>query len=166
MAELNELKRYLKDEIERSTTKSKGKLYHCPFCGSGTGANKTGALSIDSKKNNEAWRCFSCGQGGDIFDFYAALHQVSASEAARALLARYGSPAQPAPYAVHIGSSATAEAEPPARAHDYSQDIERFAAALAGSPGEAYLTGRGLALETIKDCLFGYDAAHGTVTIP
>lgn len=166
MAELNELKRYLKDEIERSTTKSKGKLYHCPFCGSGTGANKTGALSIDSKKNNEAWRCFSCGQGGDIFDFYAALHQVSASEAARALLARYGSPAQPAPYAVHIGSSATAEAEPPARAHDYSQDIERFAAALAGSPGEAYLTGRGLTLETIKDCMFGYDAAHGTVTMP
>lgn len=164
MAELNELKRYLKDEVERSTTKSKGKMYHCPLCGSGTGANKTGALSIDSKKNNEAWRCFSCGQGGDIFDFYAALHQVSASEAARALLARYGSPEQPAPYAVHIGSSA--EAEPPAGAHDYSQDIERFAAALAGSPGEAYLTGRGLTLETIKDCQFGYDAAHGTVTMP
>lgn len=37
----------------------------CPFCGSGTGPNHTPAFHI-TKENR--FKCFSCGEGGDIFD--------------------------------------------------------------------------------------------------
>ena len=59
----NQLKRFL----ESITEKSKGKnMYVCPFCGSGNGKNKTGALSLTPDEQN--WKCFSCGKSGDIYD--------------------------------------------------------------------------------------------------
>lgn len=40
-------------------------MYVCPLCGSGTGAHGTGAFSI---QDGIRWKCFSCDEGGDIFD--------------------------------------------------------------------------------------------------
>lgn len=65
------LKTSLRNYVELITEKSKGAFYVCPLCGSGRGANKTGALSI---KDNTSWKCFSCGAGGDIFDLIG-LHE-------------------------------------------------------------------------------------------
>ena len=48
----------------------------CPLCGSGTKENKTGGLSIDPSSNNEQWKCFSCGEGGDIFDLIGKLENI------------------------------------------------------------------------------------------
>ena len=56
--------RNLRSYVESITQKSKGGLYICPLCGSGTGRNKTGAFSI----LGERWTCFSCNEGGDLFD--------------------------------------------------------------------------------------------------
>ncbi|MGT2735554.1 DnaB-like helicase C-terminal domain-containing protein [Streptococcus orisratti] len=61
----NQLTNYVKGLTEHSI-KGNRKGYICPLCGSGTGRNKTGALSID--KDGLRWKCFSCGRGGDIFD--------------------------------------------------------------------------------------------------
>lgn len=60
------LKQRLKDYVESITKKSKGaNMYACPLCGSGTGHHNTGAFSI---KDDTSWKCFSCDEGGDIFD--------------------------------------------------------------------------------------------------
>lgn len=44
--------------------------YCCPFCGSGTGPDKSGALQYYEKTNT--WHCFSgkCGKSGDVIDLY------------------------------------------------------------------------------------------------
>ena len=61
-----QLKGQLRDYVESITQKSKGaNMYVCPLCGSGTGSHSTGAFSI---KGGTSWKCFSCNEGGDIFD--------------------------------------------------------------------------------------------------
>ncbi len=50
-------------------TKAPKGNYICPFCGSGTGRNQSGALSVDADKNR--FTCFSCGKTGDVIDLYA-----------------------------------------------------------------------------------------------
>lgn len=70
-----ELKTRLQDYVESVTSKSKGhNMYICPLCKSGTGSNHTGAFSIDPKKNR--WKCFSCGEGGDIFDLIGQIEGI------------------------------------------------------------------------------------------
>lgn len=60
-----EFRERLTEYVEAITEPSKSGLYCCPLCGSGTGQHKTGAFSI---LNGTFWRCFSCGEKGDIFD--------------------------------------------------------------------------------------------------
>lgn len=59
-----QLKGQLRAYVESITKKSKGAKYVCPLCGSGTGSHSTGAFSI----KGTSWKCFSCNEGGDIFD--------------------------------------------------------------------------------------------------
>lgn len=66
----------LKEYADQHLQPSKNGMYICPFCGSGTGRNGTGAFSIDTKKGNEYWHCFSCERGGDIFDLIGELKGV------------------------------------------------------------------------------------------
>lgn len=61
-----QLKGQLRAYVESITQRSKGaNMYVCPLCGSGTGSHSTGAFSI---KDGTSWKCFSCNEGGDIFD--------------------------------------------------------------------------------------------------
>lgn len=69
-----QIKGYLKSYVEDVTQKSKGaNMYVCPLCESGNGRNGTGAFSI---KDGTSWKCFSCGEGGDIFDLYGAINNI------------------------------------------------------------------------------------------
>lgn len=71
-----ELKPRLQDYVESITSRSKGQsMYICPLCGSGTGKSHTGAFSIDSK-NPTRWKCFSCGESGDIFDLIGYVENI------------------------------------------------------------------------------------------
>ena len=91
--DLSLLEPHLKEYIETITSKGRNGKYICPFCGSGTGKNKTAALSIT--KDGLKWRCFACGapsdHGGDIFDFYEMVNNCDRSTSARELLRMYGS---------------------------------------------------------------------------
>ena len=61
-----QLKGQLRAYVESITKRSKGaNMYVCPLCKSGTGNHSTGAFSI---KDGTSWKCFSCNEGGDIFD--------------------------------------------------------------------------------------------------
>ena len=60
-------------------TKSKGTQYCCPFCGSGTGKSKTGALTYYPKTNT--FTCFSCHKSGDIYDIIQEVEQIDFNKA-------------------------------------------------------------------------------------
>lgn len=78
----NDAKHYLTEYVRDITTKSKGGMYVCPLCGSGTGANGTGAFSIT--RDGERWSCFSCNRGGDVFDLIGAVNHLDGYTAQRA----------------------------------------------------------------------------------
>ena len=172
--DLNALKVFLKDYVDNITTRSKGNLYVCPICGSGTGANKTGAFSIFS--NGQRCKCFACGfgdgkgNGADIYDLCAAYEGVDLPEAAKRIISRYGSAAtqtggsyKRSTAADDFKLDAKEPAQPP---RDFADEIARYVAALEGSPAQAYLQGRGLTLETMRRFNLGYDAGRRCVTIP
>ena len=78
--EREELKSRLSSYVRSITTpdrKAGKNMYKCPLCGSGThkGANSDGAFSIYD--NGKKWKCFSCNQGGDIFNLIGLLVGVS-----------------------------------------------------------------------------------------
>jgi len=60
-------------------------LEKCPFCGSGTGKNKSSALSV--KKNT--FKCFGCDAGGSAIDFVMKHHNVKEHEAINFLAKKY-----------------------------------------------------------------------------
>jgi len=47
--------------------KSKSGLYCCPFCGSGTGTNATGALKV---YDTNTFTCHACHKSGDVIDLF------------------------------------------------------------------------------------------------
>ena len=68
-----QIKGYLRSYVESITPKSKGaNMFVCPLCGSGSGAHGTGAFSV----KGTSWKCFSCGEGGDIFDLIGKVENL------------------------------------------------------------------------------------------
>lgn len=161
--DLQELKFFLRDYVNSITKPSKGKQYVCPLCGSGTHDNKSGAFSID--KDEIHWRCFSCEKHGDIYDLCKEHEHVDAAEAARIIAARYGQggvmtvkkTAQTSSGSNQNHDKAAAGTDPEPK-RDIAGEINRYAAALENSPGQEYLEGRGITLETMKRFNLGYSA--------
>lgn len=52
---------------EEYLEKSKSGLYCCPYCGSGKGNHKTGALKL---YETNTWTCHACNRSGDVIDLY------------------------------------------------------------------------------------------------
>ena len=167
--ELDDLKSHLREYVETVTTasgkeKPNGKtMYDCPLpgCESGTGKHKTGAFRVYD--DSQRWYCFSCNKGGDIYDLCAAVENLDKSEATKRIIELYSRKAGEQQHDHKKPAPRTPEVQPAA---DYSADIERFAAALPGSEGERYLTGRGFNPETMQRFHLGYDAGRRCVTIP
>ena len=144
--------------------------YKCPLCGSGNGPKGTGAFSLD--RSTHKWKCFSCGQGGDIFDLYEKLNNVNRSEATKALLRMYGTKTGASPSAPPTISH---EEEYKAQISNNSNgidlekrqaDLKAWAEALPGSAGEAYLLGRGITKEAMQACGIGFNAWKKSIIIP
>ena len=69
-----QIKGYLRSYVESITQKSRGaNMFNCPLCGSGSGTHGTGAFSV---KDGTSWKCFSCGEGGDIFDLIGKVENL------------------------------------------------------------------------------------------
>lgn len=156
--------------------KSRGGGYVCPICGSGTHKNKTGALSI--RKSDNRVTCFGSGHcfGEKGQDTLGALRQLLAGQTEREIfaycgyqMAGTGRPSAAANFADEPrakqggGDQMQTQAEP---AHAFTEEIDRYAATLAGSEGEAYLLDRGFTQDTITRFKLGYDAQRHCVTIP
>lgn len=72
-----ELKEMLPDYMElleeQAKTENRGNNYWaCPFCGSGNNEHHTAAFHI----NGTRYKCFSCDEGGDIFDLVGHIEKL------------------------------------------------------------------------------------------
>lgn len=97
MTNIDSLKGYLISYVNEITEKSKGNMYICPLCKSGTGTHKTGAFNIIPSSNGTAWKCHACGRGGTIIDLYAMVNSIDTKEAIKQLLKKYSSSGTPKP---------------------------------------------------------------------
>lgn len=151
--------------------KSKNGMYVCPICESGTHKNKTGALSI--RKTDNRVTCFG---GGHCFgekgeDTLGALRRLMPEKSEREIFAYcgYDLTAEGAERSAVRTEKPTHRVEANCavnQTQNFKEEIDHYAAALAGSEGESYLRGRGFTLETMQRFKLGYDAQRHCVTIP
>lgn len=163
-------------------TKSKGGLYCCPVCGSGTGIHGTGAVKV---YDNNTWYCHACQTGGDVIDLYQRNTGKGFNEALEDLAGLLGitidrsdggtAPERPRSRETERTSKEHEEAakapqnapQPQNRPKaDFSAYYESCSAALEDPAAVAYLTGRGISLETAKACGLGYDRTEARIIIP
>ena len=133
-------------------------MYVCPFCGSGTGKNHTGALSI---KDNY-YKCFKCNATGDIFTLFAKLNGLDNERDFREIKERLSNMYNIATDTIRE-SPAKPKTETTKKA-DFSEYVEKCINAIAGALD--YLHSRGFTDETIKRFRLGYDKDRKALVIP
>ncbi len=153
----------LKEEIRQHfdcrdyLRKSSGcSLYICPSCGSGSGQHKTGAVKY--YPDTQRWYCHRCKTLGDIFTIYELEHGADFNVALRALAEQLGTSVEP-------HSTKPARKRPPtpssvqsgAAPKDMSGYFSECRARLHDPAAVAYLTERGISLETAERCGLGFD---------
>jgi DNA primase len=117
----------------------------CPFHG-----EKTPSFTVTPAR--DSWKCFGCGEGGDIFSFVMKRDSLSFPEALKVLAAKAG---------VEIDERTTREDARKARLRDVMEStIAFYHAVLTGSktgqPALDYLRGRGFTDATIATHQLGY----------
>ena len=117
----------------------------CPFHG-----EKTPSFTVTPAR--ESWKCFGCGEGGDIFSFVMKRDGLSFPEALKVLAAKAG---------VELDERTTREDARKARLRDVMESaIAFYHAVLTGSktgqPALDYLRGRGFTDATIATFQLGY----------
>ena len=153
----------LLDVLRESNQKN---YYICPACGAAK-VYKPG----DVRKGNASglWRCLKCGEHGDVFN---ALERqgMTAREAFAWVMDRTGrriSSTSGNKWATAAEDKRPRRKREPETAEEPDLSAWRIgcadycreaAAALPGSPGEAYMIGRGLTVETLRRNLIGFDA--------
>lgn len=156
MRDLQPIKERIMEELALTPARHERGKYVCPVCG-----HETWSLEPDKIHG----KCFhaGCEIYGDVFDWRAAIDGTSAAEATKALIAKYQprelSPLESARRDFSEPYRAEAPAAEPAR-KSYLAEIEKAHKALPGSPGEAYLLGRGFTAETLERFMMGYVPAH------
>ena len=152
-----------------------GGFYVCPVCNSGNGPNKTAAFKVDPSKGS--WYCFSCGQGGDIFDLAGIIEGTEDKKEQAEAVARF--------FGIGTGTGKTAgkrgaesrsngtKKQAGANTPDYSAGrakerafIEECRAALDEPDAVGYLERRGISLEEARRAGIGYDRAARRIVIP
>lgn len=75
------LERYIRGNLTPSP-KAGRDMFNCPFCGSGTHENKTGAFHAMPPKWGERarWKCEACGKSGDLFDLIGHFEHMEGKE--------------------------------------------------------------------------------------
>jgi DNA primase len=107
----------------------------------------------------QIYKCFSCGEGGDVFNFVMKTQGVSFFEALKLLAERYGIPM---PKRSQYADEDSRKRGSLFALHELAQ--ENFRANLQSAAGETarhYLARRGLAPETIERFGLGYSDRSG-----
>lgn len=146
MVSKQEARGYLREYVKSITKPSKGGKFVCPIpgCGSGTGPNRSGAFSIED--DGLTWKCFSCDQGGDIFDLIGKVNNLgSYPDQMRWLEGWKG---------VTITGDGTAPTKPAPKPAptNYIPYYRRVAQNINGTDYH-----RGISLDTLRRFMVGYD---------
>ena len=156
-----ELKAYLPQYVEQITYKTKGGLYKCPVCPSGTGKHRTGAFSIFD--NGKAWQCMSCKAAGDIFKLIE-LYEHKPNFSDQVARAAEFAGMVPDLERVPVKSNDKESKERPMRGMGiYKEYIEKCSAAASKTD---YFKSRGFGEETVKRFNLGYDEIKKAIVIP
>lgn len=159
------LKGKLLDYVNKITKPSKGKnMFICPLCGSGQ--RKDGAFSVDKKTDFTTWKCFSCGEQGDIFDLVGKIeHLTSFNEQRNFLTNMYGEPtAQDMP--LQAKPAQKKSLAPQAKPLTKFGIVSEYHAGVDMTKPATYLKGRGFTNFTINRFKLGYNPNRDTVIIP
>lgn len=152
-----QLKNYV-ESITKPSPKAGANHYICPLCGSGSGEHGTGAFSLYS--NEAKWKCFACGNGGDVYDLVRLVEGITTLREQTERLSAFagGQPLQEA---------AKAQKKAPANS-DQEQERRREYIALCqrNVSKTTYFKDRGLSLEAIKDFRLGYDEERRLAILP
>ena len=153
-------------------TPSKSGLFVCPFCGSGKGANGTGALKYYEDTNEV--HCHKCGAHGDVIDVFEAVNGCDYNEALSLLADKRGiviDPYKPANAGRQQGTRKTpANDSTPndaqeaqegkqeaSAAHNYMEYYKESREHLKDPEAAAYLQSRGISIATAYYYFIGYD---------
>lgn len=169
----------IRDEIKERISctdylqKSKRGQYICPFCGSGTGHNQSGALTY--YKNTNTVYCHACGRSGDSLDLIQIAENVDYNRALEIGADKLGlnyaptspingpqsdSKASKDKYIKEAEKTAQNGAERPTGANDFSEYYRECAKRLQESKAAiSYLTARGISPDTAAACGVGFDPA-------
>lgn len=132
-------------------------MFCCPLCGSGRGQHRTGALRYYA--DSKLFYCHACGAHGDVIELYQKVKGCDFKTALRDLAAQLGT-------AVELPDTKPARGRSPApsQAHsaaplskDLSDYFAECRARLHDPAAVAYLTERGISLETAERCGLGFD---------
>lgn len=151
------LKGRLRDYVERLTERGRSRdEFICPLCHSGEGAHKTPAFRLYEK--GYKWKCFSCGNGGDIFDLVRLIDGAdSLPEQAKSICKTLGEHFDG--YQNETGSKPKEQAsmsqEAPQKASKEKVSYASFIAQCANRIEETDYH-RGISLETLKRFNVGY----------
>lgn len=83
MSEMSELAQEVKEHADlgrwcEENLNRIGPTYECPCCSSGTHSDKSPAFTLyPNNRDAVRWKCFSCGNGGDIIDLYGYAKKVT-----------------------------------------------------------------------------------------
>lgn len=173
---------------------SKSGLYCCPFCGSGTGSNATGAVKYYPGTNT--FYCHACKRGGDAIDLYQQETGADYNTALSLLAQEIGVTIEPyRPTAAQDfapapqndrtggrrsdfsgagntntppeGKSAGEAVKTPTTANaDYTAYYQECRERLNDPAAVAYLQSRGISLETAAAYWIGYDPAADPANAP
>jgi DNA primase len=129
-------------QLKKAGTTYKGL---CPFHG-----EKTPSFTVTPGR--ESWKCFGCGEGGDIFSFVMKRDGLSFPEALKVLAAKAG---------VELDERTTREDARKKRLRDVMESAIAFYHAVltsskVGAPALEYLHTRGFSDETVAKYQLGY----------
>lgn len=151
---------FIRDQVDCRTflEKSLGVgMFCCPFCGSGRGPHRTGALRYYA--DSKFFYCHACGAKGDVIELYKQLKGCDFKTALRDLTAQLGTAVELADTKPTRGrslASSQVRSAPP-QSKDLSEYFAECRERLCTPAAIAYLTGRGISLETAERCGLGYD---------
>lgn len=163
----NSLKGKLLDYVNTITQPSKkaGKnMFICPLCGSGQ--RKDGAFSVDKKTDFTTWKCFSCGEQGDIFDLVGKIENLTSFTDQRKFLTdMYGEPTgQIIP--LQAKTAQKKSLAPKAKPKSIENVVSKYHANVDMTSPTAYLKRRGFTSFTIRKFKLGYNPNRDAIIIP
>ncbi len=164
--------------------------YCCPYCGSGTGKNKTGALKV--YRDTNTFHCFAagCDKTGDVIDLYQLQTGADYNTALALLAAEIGitidredssnssthSQTHKTPpkrdlnaagaEIINKGNLKGAEAATEATAADYTEYYKDCRERITDPAAVSYLEARGISLETAQAYYLGFDPAADPANAP